>query len=360
MTDKFGVNISNFQNIQGKKEATNIRKKIIKIVAKYGLDDTEWAQAISSQYFLLSLSRMLNCSTKDYRNLMNRCLSSFNVTYTGDYILDSDRLLITPDETNRIVECMKNEDIKDDYYTHSAKMSAYNIDSQQMYFNYHYGLLIKIVSSEDTEVLRALKHQCINCLLAESAIDSSGGWYPYRVPWISARILISLRSVDFDSYPDKSKLESYISEAIESLFQRIDEISPYWRSGVGEWVSQWESTALCLEAIYVWDAIHERLQDIERIIKYSCSEANKDEWLCHRHDFSSEEDANKALSSIILASTILRITKDFYPDIYENISDDIMKLFENVINIISKQKVDVVRQYCTIPQILYYVLVAIQ
>lgn len=360
MTKKFGVDVGKGNKNLGNKKAATIRKKIISIVARYGLDDTEWAQAISSQYFLLSLSRMLDWSAKDYRNLMNRCLSSFNVTYTGDYILDNNRLLITPDETNRIVECMKNEDKTDDYYTHSAKMSASNIDSQQMYLNYHYGLLIKIVSSEDTEVLRALKHQCINCLLSENAVDASGGWYPYRVPWITARILISLKSVDFDSYPEKSKLEGYISEAIESLFQRIDETSPYWRSGVGEWVSQWESTALCLEAIFVWDAIDDRLQEIERIVKYLCFEANKDEWLCYEHDFSSEEAANKALSSIILASTILRITKQYFPDIHEGISEDIMLLFEKIINIISKQKVDVVRQYCTIPQILYYVLVAIQ
>lgn len=360
MTKKFGVDVSTSHNNQGNEKATAIRKKIISIVAKYGLDDTEWAQAISSQYFLLSLSRMLNWSVKDYRNLMNRCLSSFNVTYTGDYILDNNRLLITPDETNRIVECMKNEDKIDNYYTHSAKMSASNIDSQQMYLNYHYGLLIKIVSSEDTEVLRALKHQCINRLLSENAVDASGGWYPYRVPWITARILISLKAVDFSSYPEKSKLKDYISEAIESLFQRIDETSPYWRSGVGEWVSQWESTALCLEALLVWDAIDVRLQEVERIIKYACSENNRDEWLCYKHNFSSEEAANKALSSIILASTISRITKLYYPDIYESISDDIMLLFKNIINIISKQKVDVVRQYCTIPQILYYVLVAIQ
>ncbi len=360
MSDKFGVDISKGYIERNNKKTVSILKKIKKIVAKYGLDDTEWAQAISSQYFLLNLSQMLNWAIKDYRNLMNRCLSSFSVTYTGDYILDSDRLLITPDETNRIVECMEFEDEKDDYYTHSAKMSACNIDSKQMYLNYHYGLLLKIVSSQDTGVLRALQHQCINCLLDENALDSSGGWYPYRVPWITARILISLKAAHIDSYSEQSKLETCVKEAIESLFQRIDETSPYWRSGVGEWVSMWESTALCLEAIYVWEAIDTRIQEVERIIKFCCSEENKDKWLLLGHNFSSEEASNKALSAVILASNILRISKSYFSEVYETIVDEIMQLFENIINTIGKQKVDIVRQYCTIPQILYYVLVAIQ
>ena len=193
----FGVQIANNNdNLEGKKRS--IIRRIRKIVARYGLADEEWAKAISSQYFLLSLAKRLNWGKKDYANLLNRCLASFSVTYTGDYVLDSEKLLITPDETSRIIRCMQEEDDSDSYYTHSAKMQAKNINSEQMYLNFHYGLLIKIVSSEDTEILRAIKHKCLDCLIAENALDASDGWYPYRVPWITARILISLKEVDYE------------------------------------------------------------------------------------------------------------------------------------------------------------------
>lgn len=262
----FGLKISDDFNDVQKKKITSLFNIIKNFIARYGFDDEEWAQAISSQYFLLCLSEQLQWKKKDYENLLNKCLSSFSITYTGDYVLDSNKLLITPAETSNIIECMKKEDAEDTYYLRSAKLSAKNINSQQMYLNFHYGLLIRIVSSEDTEILRAIKHSCLDNILSAKALDSSNGWYPYRVPWITARILISLKSVNYSSYPKVEKLNQAIDSAISSLFQRIDEKAAFWRSGVGEWVSKWESTALCLEALFIWDAIDEKKQRFEKLL----------------------------------------------------------------------------------------------
>lgn len=355
----YGIKVNNSNQTLSQRK-NNIVKKIKKIVAKYGLDDEKWAQAISSQYFLLCLAKQLNWSNKDYANLLNKCLSSLNVTYTGNYVLDSKRLLVTPDETNKIIRCMQDEDDNDDYYTHSAKMQAKNINSEQMYFNFHYGLLIRIVSSEDTGVLRAIKHKCLDCLMEESALDTSDGWYPYRVPWITARILISLKAIDYSSYPNKQQVDDVIKTSIESLYQRIDEKSPYWRSGVGKWVSKWESTALCLEALFTWDAINDHKAEIKRILDYVFLEENKNTWFNNQVSFTTEETANDTLSSVILASVIFRIYKIFFSDVYEKLSDEILSFFDNVVNEISKQAVNSVRQYCTIPQILHYVLLAFE
>ena len=337
----------------------SITQIIKRIVAKYGLDDEEWAEAISSQYFLLCLAKQLSWEKKDYANLLNKCLSSFSVTYTGDYILDNEKLLVTPDETNRIIECMQQEDDSDTYFTHSAKMQAKNIDSEQMYLNFHYGLLIRIVSSEDTEILRAIKHKCLDSLTEENALDISDGWYPYRVPWITARILISLREVDYSSYGGKEKLDRIITAAISSLYQRIDEDAAYWRSGVGEWVSKWESTALCLEALYTWDAIKGHEKEVKKIINYVCTDKNKESWINNHVSFSTEENANNTLAGVILSSVILRITGKLFADLYDELCDDIIRFFDTVISVINKQDVTSVRQYCTIPQILHYVLSAL-
>ena len=132
-----------------------ITANIRRIVARYGVDDDEWAEAISSQYFLLCLSNKLKQKNEDYENLLNKCLSSFRVTYKGQFVLDKDSLLITLIKT-RIVECMKNEDSNDSYFRRSAKTRADNIDSQRNIIFCHYGLLIRIVSSEDARILRAI------------------------------------------------------------------------------------------------------------------------------------------------------------------------------------------------------------
>lgn len=352
----FGISINNDNRTMCQK----ITAKIKKIIARYGLDDEEWAQAISSQYFLLCLAQQLKWEKKDYANLLNKCLSSFSVTYTGDYILDNEKLLITPNETNKIIQCMQEEDSNDDYYTHSAKMQAKNIDSEQMYLNFHYGLLIRIVSSENTEVLCAIKHKCLDRLMMECALDTSDGWYPYRVPWITARILISLKSIDYSSYSDKKQVDNVIKSSIASLYQRIDDKAPYWRSGVGKWVSKWEATGLCLEALFAWDAINDHKTEIKRILDYVCSEESKNSWLNNQVNFTTEENANNTLSSVILASVVFRISKKIFPDIYEGLCNEILSFFDNVINVINKQAVNKVRQYCTIPQILHYVLAAFE
>lgn len=355
----FSVTVSDVSSRESKR-CVNIIKKIKKIVAKHGLDDDEWAQAISSQYFLLCLAKQLDWSKKDYANLLNKCLSSFSVTYTGDYVVDNKKLLVTPDETERIVACMREEDQVDDYYTHSAKMQAKKIDAERMYMNFHYGLLVRIVSSEDTNVLCAIKHKCLERLVDDDAIDTSDGWYPYRVPWITARILISLRAVDYRTYSEAQKIENIIESAIASLYQRIDEKEAYWRSGVGKWVSKWESTGLCLESLYVWNAIKDHEIEVKRIINYVCSEDAMKEWLDYQSGFATEESANSMLSGVILASVILRITREYFNDIYEVLQDGIVAFFDNVTNLINKQDFGKVRQYCTIPQILHYILTAFE
>ena len=356
----FGVEVSDGVSSQLTKKCSNIINKIKRIVAKYGLDDDEWAQAISSQYFLLCLAKQLGWSKKEYTNLLNKCTSSFSVTYTGDYVIDSTKLLVTPDETNKIVACMQEEDDIDNYYTHSSKMQARKIDAQRMYMNFHYGLLVRIASSEHTDFLCAIKHQCLDQLTDEDAIDTSNGWYPYRVPWITARILISLKSVDFRTYSGAEKIEKIIDSAIASLYQRIDEKGVYWRSGVGKWVSKWESTGLCLESLYVWDAIKDHESEVERVINYVCSDENRREWLDRQASLETEELANNTLSGVILASVILRMTRKYYNDIFEDIQDSVINLFDSVTNLINKQDYGEVRQYCTIPQILYYILTAFE
>ena len=359
--DHIGMTISHEGSKEIKAKCEKIIKQIRRIFSKHGVEDDEWAKAISSQYFLLCLAKDLQSSKKIYYKLLDKCLSSFSITYQGNYVLDKDKILITPNETQRIIECMKKEDETNPAYAQTGKLSAANIDTQQMYMNFHYGLLLRIVASENTKILQVLKHICLDRLLDDRALDTSDGWYPYRVPWLTARVLISLKNTDYSEYENIDRLDETIRQAVESLYRRFDESESLWKSGVGEWVSKWESTALCLEALYLWDNDNFSSQvEIQKAIKCIFSEQCVGEWLETPPNFSSESDSNTVLSSVCLASVVYRITKMYFPDIHLEHSEKIINYFSDVLKLLGKSEKNEVRQYCTIPQILHYIASAMQ
>lgn len=339
-----------------------LKKTIKKIMAKHGMDDSEWIRAISGQFFLLSLGRELNWHRRsDYEKLMNSCLSSFRVTYHGDFVLDEESLQVTPEETKHIMELMEEEDRQDNYFTRFPKTSAKNINSQLMYLNFHYALLLSIVSEEDSELFKILKNSCLEYLFSEKALDDSDGWYPYRVPWITARVLTNLKNVDYVDFANTHNIDAIINDALESLFQRIHEIKPIWRSGFGTWVTNWESTGLCLEALYKWDVVSKRTTEIRKIVSYVLSSEICEEWLNMSRRFDSEENSNAILGSVVLASSVYRIIRDetSFEDLYEEHQEKLFNYFNYIIDMIYKGNVDQVGQFTTVPQIMFYIILAI-
>lgn len=324
--------------------------EIKKIIARYGLDADEWSLALSGQYFLVSLAHMLGMENQsDYVNLFNKFLSSFQIQHKDKMQLDNQNIMITPSETKRIAECMQEEDMTDSTYANIARLRAENIDTQQMHTNYLYGLVLQISSLEDSIYANAIKEICIENLFNKASLDPYGGWYPYRIPWITARLLISLKSID-----KNPEIESIITEALESLINRIADNK--WRSGVGTWVSDIESTALCLEALFVWDYVVNNKNVIERIILDMYSVAN--EFWEKDLDFSTEEKYNDSLALIVLASVVYRIIDNHFTD-RQNILREVEDFFKRSIIVVSENNNPTFRQFCTIPQILYYITSAL-
>ena len=107
--------------------------------------------------------------------------------------------------------------------------------------------------------------------------------------------------------------------------------------------------------------MRDHLKEIERIITYVCNEEQRQEWLECKVDFSEAKSAtNAVLSAVTLASVVYRVTKQFYPESFERINWEIITFFDKVITQIDKQGVYNVQQYCTLPQILHYVVAAFE
>jgi hypothetical protein len=327
------------------------------LIALHGLDDDNWAQAISSQYFLVGIAKLLEMTEQqDFVNLLNKFLGSFHHLVTDTLVLESSRILVTPEESRRILQCMIDEDEQDGYYRQSEKTKAENINPALLHDNYLYGLIAQITQSKQYPVLKTIHNLAIDNLLygkTLSPLDEYGGWYPYRVPWITARILISLKNSNYMERPDAPHIDDVIQKSLESLVRRVYQ-GNYWRSGVGEWVSQWESTALCLESLDAWDYLDKHSDTIKNIIYYAMSQEKQ--WMIDPPDFSSELNSNDTLAAVSLICVILKIIKNrenFYAIKIDG--DKYSRYLERCIQVITQESDFNSRQFCTIPQIAFYI-----
>ncbi len=118
--------------------------------------------------------------------------------------------MVTPEEVQHIITAMEQEDKDDTYFTATAKTRANKVDMGLMHKNYLYGVALGISSRHNSRVMRTIRDSTIQHLIYgrnPPTMDSAGGWHPFRVPWITARILISLGLADIADRPDSTGIE---------------------------------------------------------------------------------------------------------------------------------------------------------
>ena len=371
MSDERGVIIKKNGAMPQLKEAveemvydtTALLGEIKKIVNYYGLTNNEWAEAISSQNFLVQLAKLLDyqLNQAEYKELFNVFLQSFYLQFDGSPRLAKDRILIIPNENKKLIACMQKEDEDGANYPARLRASAI-INPDIIYQNYMHGIMVNIAAQEDNKSLKAIRKYCIDELFSDIALDKDGGWVHYRLPWITARVLLGMKGLSFSDRRDKDDLNKKINKAHDSLVDRIFN-ERFWRSGAGEWVSKWESTALCLEALIDEDYIicdSDKLKKINNVVAYLFRDDNLKEWISPNVDLSAEENSNNLLASVCLASVLYRLLKrDGYQQ-YLKYKSRIEKIFCECVSAISSGEKIKARQGCTITQILYYVAKAVK
>ena len=341
-----------------KKISQELIDEVHNLIAAHGIDDDAWSQAISSQYFLAGIARRLELDDQqDYHRLLNRFLRSFHHQIDETIVLDKDHILVTPEELKKIIECMRQEDEHDPYYANSSKTNWRSIDAWKLHYNYLYGLAVEISNDDKYRVLSEIQTLAIEDLIynqKQTALDDHGGWHPYRIPWITARILIGLKHSSIESRDDYDKIASVVNRAIDSLIRRIYD-NQYWRSGVGDWVSEWESTALCIEALYEWGSIETHKKKIQAVIKYSI--AHEDDWLKDPPNLTTEADSNLTLASVLMVCSILQATLATEMDTDTPVDiGRYLSYLKRVVSLVRTSAKSNSRQFCTIPQIAYYVV----
>lgn len=336
------------------------------MVNKHTLCDEDWTEAISSQNFLVDLAFELGMTRdKTFRDLLNIFLSSFSPQFSGGFKLNERNVLIIPDENQKLIECMLKEDQVDSYY-HGALEANKIAHPDHIYKNYLYGLMVNIATATVNNQLSNVFDHCINELLSDEALDKDrGGWYHYRLPWITARILLGFHNIlknDRLTLDIIDKIVNLDNKGLSSLIERIYD-NKYWRSGAGEWVSKWESTGLCLEAFLTsTEALRNPIyiSRINNVISYLFKDDIINEWLPKTIDFSTENSTNTLLAQIVLCSVLYRYIKLPMWKQYSKYCKPIGDFFISCMSELSKENGVNVRQFCTIPQILLYITRAIK
>lgn len=330
------------------------RKKI----GKHGLNDEDWAKALSSMYFLVALAHDLSLTdTDEYRLLLDNFLSHFRFRHNDTIDLLDDKVLVTPEENQHIRVAMEEEDVSDPYFATTPKTRANKVNMELMHRNYLYGVALGISSRHTSRVMRTIRDATIQHLIYgrnPSTMDSGGGWHPYRVPWVTARILVSLGIADVSDRPDLTGIGEVVDSGLQSLITRLDP-KGFWRSGVGHWVSNWECTALCLEAFLISDRQRTYRPIIDAVVGHVLGK--RDIWLPSEPAFSTEASANESLASALIASVVLRLGRSYSLSetlVPLDVRNELLHHLQKCLEAIDEPNQLSPRQFCTVPQLIAY------
>ncbi len=139
------------------------------------------------------------------------------------------------------------------HFDYPEEMLADNVDYDAFHDNWLLGLLLGFEGIAPDRNKHNLKEQYIQC--ARSMQCNDGSFYPARVPWVTARVIMGLSQCGLSCSDDMVKKAcNWLIAQLKSKEEMNWEISELdchgWRSGTGIWNSNEQITLMCLCALY--------------------------------------------------------------------------------------------------------------
>ncbi|GAA2344272.1 hypothetical protein [Dactylosporangium salmoneum] len=156
---------------------------------------------------------------------------------------------VTADFTDftEIAQRMRLEDELLAPLAHPSGMQADEVIQDTAYRHWALGLLLGL---EGTAPAQHREQRRIDALvaMARRAQSTDGSFYPKRVPWVTARVLIGLGQAG-----QRAKTSKVAWDASKWLIGLLGEGlgTARWRSGTGDWNSDEATTAMCLIGLYL-------------------------------------------------------------------------------------------------------------
>jgi hypothetical protein len=117
-------------------------------------------------------------------------------------------------------------------------------------------------------------------------------------------------------------------------------------------VTDWESTALCLEALDSWDRVKPYEAKIQSVIKYVLENENK--WLVSPA-FDTKTRTNKTLAAVTLLCNLIEITSKHFGKTFKLQNAKYFSYLSKVLDVIMESSKIDVGQYSSVHQIYYYI-----
>ena len=153
------------------------------------------------------------------------------------------------DFAESIKKCMQKEE-QSTVYTPQLYSDA--IDYYRFHDNWLLGLLLGFEGLATDSCSKTLRERYVEC--AKNMQLDSGAFYPERVPWVTARVIMGLAQCGL-TYYSSDVVKQACDWLVEQITDDIDTMGfdfPYvgWKSGTGTWNSDIQITLMNLEALH--------------------------------------------------------------------------------------------------------------
>ncbi|MGV9214553.1 hypothetical protein ACTFTM_22055 [Micromonospora sp. RB23] len=212
---------------------------------KRSVEDPSWGDNLGAAVFAASALSQLN-HVDSWYEIAKGVRSRWSYDAPGS-LLPEPVGGVTADHEDfvEIQQSMAQEDAILGPAPHLAGMTADELDTDRMYRNWVLGLLLGFegaapVVHQDQKRIDQLVE------VARQAQEEDGNFYPARVPWVTARVVLGLcqANLRFD--------HPVVKRACNWLLRPVSEGGPFdnwWRSGTGSWNREEATTAMCLSAL---------------------------------------------------------------------------------------------------------------
>jgi hypothetical protein len=214
---------------------------LVNYVSRETATDPTWRNNTGSAVF--AAIALLSVGNRECNNILKYLNYKWNIEGVDDLPIPNDTIPTEEIDFQEIKKTMEAEEsILGKSFSDVDKVE--NIDFSRMHYTWVLGLLLGLAGYNPSENMEA-EDKLLN--LASKAQSPDGSFYPARVPWITARVLIGLASVG-----ESIRTSDVVKHACEWLCRPYP-AGPYrlgiWEPGTGSWNTVLGTTAMCINAL---------------------------------------------------------------------------------------------------------------
>lgn len=290
--------------------------------------DPSWQNTPSSMYFVLSTASLLGV-IEEYKHTVDCFADNFIVKENHIY-LKYDQLKTTYD-----FEQIKSKMISEDMNSNSkfSYESGEDFNCQQAHKNWVLGLIIGLKDELLLYGKEYIYNAALNDLFSSQTLE--GYWYPKRIPWVTARILIGLGKAGYSM--NNHRIMKGVQYLVNSLSDHC-----YWEARTGGWNNIFETSSLCLEALSICGYDIKANKKVTNVVQYL--EKYKKEWMSVNNEIDGTATACILLKLNGIKTNLLTYIRDLCNrKVYEIINTTYELDYNNL-------------QSCNTTQIAYYII----